>query len=339
VVLAGLIIMVAAIGSFPYVLAGIMRAVASRRLVGGDECDQEFATRVHVVSQFMHGLADGISGRNLGGRGARAGTGSFELPFRNEGICAGLMIAASLARWNARRQLADFLSQWQRHVFLLTLGSGFARGVQTFYRKAVYAMQKPVPAWVPPKLHTLFFDGLAFQRFILNYRRRPSLVYAGLVLQSEQAHGFYQGAGRALWFLLPSSQNFVALLSHLPDQAADDCKTGYGIASGFAGCRGIPQGSLSLYSSVLQESPEFRTGVLIGLFARYYVEPAYLEKLLADCCPDLLAKVRATAGLYEALGAEAANYQEWTCSVKLQLASDGPFDETSSTVELIGPGA
>ena len=337
-ILAGLAVAIVAAASFPYVVGSIVRAVAGRRLVGRNEHEHEFETRGYVVSQFMNGLADGISGRNISGRGAQSDTGSFELPFRNEGICAGLLIATSLARWKARKQLADFLSQWQRHVFLLTLGSGFARGIQTFYRKVVWAIQKDVPAWIQPKLRTLFFDGLTFARFILNYRRQPSMIYTGLSLQSEQAHGFYQGAGRALWFLLPSPENFVEVISSLPQQAVADCKTGYGIATGFAGCRSLPQGSFSLYPAVLQESPEFRLGVLIGLFARYYVEPAYLENLLADRCPNLLAKVRATAALYESLGAEEASYEEWTRSVTLQLASDGPFVETSSAVEFASPG-
>jgi hypothetical protein len=338
-ILAGLVVAIVAVGSFPYILADIMRAIAGRSLIRGDEHDHEFATRVHVVRHFMSGLADGISGRNIGERETGGERGSFELPFRNEGICAGLIIAVGLARWNARKQLEEFLRQWQRHVFLLTLGSGFARGAQSFYSNPIVAMQKSLPGWVDPKLRTLFFDGLIFQRFIMSYRKRPSIIFTGLGLQSEQAQGFYQGVGRALWFLLPSPGHFAALLSSLPDKAADTCKTGYGIATGFAGCRSIPHGSLFLYPPVLQESPEFRVGVLVGLFARYYVEPDYVEKLLVDSCPNLLAKVRATAGLYEALDAEEASYQEWIRYVKLQLASDGFFAEISSAAEVVSPGA
>jgi hypothetical protein len=165
----------------------------------------------------------------------------------------------------------------------------------------------------------LFYDGYAFQRFIFCRRKYAGLLRSGLTLEPSIRHAFYGGAGRALWFLIPDFGAFQALLGDLPEDCRNECVVGFGLATGFAGCEQIPSGSLATYPESIESSLPFRLGITIGLFARYYVEPEFVEKLLGRWDVELLNTVKDAAVQYHKLRLTQASYTQWRCALELKL--------------------
>jgi hypothetical protein len=303
----------------PLILRAVIRALPPAKLLGGGSSDRDFATRARTVSIFLSGLADGISGYDPTRRRKYRLLSSFEKPFYFEGACSGLQVGKYIAPWRAAKNFDKFWKQHQRYVFLLTIGSGFAEGLETFWTPDVTDGAGRAAVKVDVRLQQMFFDGYAFQKMIFHYLRRPAMVAGGLTLEPTARCGFYEGVGRALWFLEPEFSGFQAAIATLPPDCIAECHVGFGIATGFAGVERVAAGALSTYAPQILASADFQTGLIIGLFARYYTEPDFLEKLLAAEHAQLLTTVKHAAVLFDELWLRNAGYQEWRNALRLQL--------------------
>lgn len=303
----------------PLAISAVIRALPPERLLGGSRSDRDFKTRTRTVGIFLSGLADGISGYDPTKRRRYRLLSSFEKPFYFEGACTGLHLAKYMAPWRAGKNFAKFWSQHQRYIFLLTIGSGFASGLETFWTTAVTDGSRLSSKKVDLRLQQMFFDGYAFQKMIFHYFHRPSMLANGLALEPIVRMGFYEGVGRALWFLEPDFSAFQAAIAFLPADCAAECYVGFGIATGFAGVEGVAAGALSTYAREILASADFQSGLIVGLFARYYTEPDFLEQLLGKEHTQLLNTVKQAAVLFDELWQKNVGYQEWRSALKLQF--------------------
>ena len=308
-----------ALYALPSILRAIICGLSPVKMLHAHPDEREFESRSQAVGAFLRGLGDGISGYDPAQRLAYRGLNSFERPFYIEGAGAGLQLARFLAPWRARRNFRKFWHDHQDFVFLLTIGFGFSRGLRSFWSGAVVpGAAAEFEEWIDPSLRPLFYDGYAFQKFVFGYRRNPGLLTAGLRLDAWTRRGYYAGAGRALWFVVPGFDKFLSIIAPLPEDCRNQCVAGFGLAAGFAGCRGIGAGTLESYPPEIGSSVHFRLGVLTGLFARYYVEPAWLEQLLARQ-PGLLNEVKRVSAFYHELRAQGAAYEDWRAAIELEL--------------------
>jgi Protein of unknown function (DUF1702) len=302
----------------PLAISAVIHALPPARLLGGRESDRDFKTRTRTVGIFLSGLADGISGYDPTRRRRYGLLSSFERPFYLEGACTGLHMAKYMAPWRAGENFAKFWSQHQRYIFLLTIGSGFASGLETFWTSTVTDSRRSSKK-VDLRLQQMFFDGYAFQKMIFHYFRHPAMLANGLALEPIVRMGFYEGVGRALWFLEPDFSAFEAAIASLPAECAAECYVGFGIAAGFAGVERVAAGALYAYARGILTSADFQSGLIVGLFARYYTEPDFLEQLLGKEHIQLLNVVKQAAVLFDELWQKNVGYQEWRSALKLQL--------------------
>lgn len=303
----------------PLVLSAVIYALPPARLLRGSGSDRDFVTRARTVGIFLSGLADGISGYDPTKRHRYGLLTSFEKPFYFEGACAGLYLARYMAPWRASKNFDRFWNQHQRYIFLLTIGSGFASGLETFWTGAVTDGAQQSSRKVDPRLQQMFFDGYAFQKMIFHYLRRPAVLANGLALEPMARLGFYEGVGRALWFLEPGFSAFQAAIASLPAECKAECHVGFGIATGFAGVERVAAGALSTYPPEILASADFQSGLVIGLFARYYTNPDFLEQLLGKEHIQLLDTVKRAAVLFDELWQKNMEYQKWRSELRLQL--------------------
>jgi hypothetical protein len=317
--LPSIVLTVIGIYLLPLILRAVIHALPPARLLGGGGSDRDFGTRVQAVNIFLSGLADGISGYDPTKRRQYRLLSSFEKPFYFEGACSGLHMAKYMAPWRAGKNFDKFWNQHQRYVFLLTIGSGFACGLETFWTGAVTDGAERSSKKVDLRLQQMFFDGYAFQKMIFHYLRYPAMLAGGLTLAPVARLGFYEGVGRALWFLEPDFSAFQAAVAALPADCSAECHVGFGIATGFAGVESVAAGALSTYPPQILASADFQSGLIIGLFARYYTDPNFLEQLLAREHVQLLSTVKQAAILFDELWQKNVGYQEWRDALRLQL--------------------
>jgi hypothetical protein len=306
----------------PLFMRAIIRRLSPASLLGATVSERDFDGRTGAVGAFLSGLGDGISAYDPTLRQSYRTLTSFERPFYIEGACAGLRISGSLAPWRGRRNFRKFWNQHPDFVFLLIIGLGFSRGLKRFWNSSLDGIGlAEFQNVIDPTLQSLFYDGYAFQRFIFCRRRYVALLRSGLTLEPGIRQAFYGGAGRALWFLIPDFGTFQALIGDLPADCRTECLVGFGLATGFAGCEQIPSGSLATYPKSIESSSLFRLGLTIGLFARYYVEPEFVENLLGPWDLELLNTVKDAAVQYQHLRLTQASYAQWRSALELKLKS------------------
>jgi hypothetical protein len=304
----------------PLFVRVIIRRLSPASLLGATISERDFNGRTGAVGAFLSGLGDGISAYDPALRRSYRTLTGFERPFYIEGACTGLRISGSLAPWRGRRNFRKFWNQHPDFVFLLIIGLGFARGLKRFWSSSVDgAGLTEFGNLIDPALQSLFYDGYAFQRFIFCRRKYAGLLRSGLTLEPGIRPAFYGGAGRALWFLIPDFGAFQGLIGDLPEDCRSECLVGFGLATGFAGCEQIPSGSLATYPESIASSPRFRLGLTIGLFARYYVEPEFVERLLGRWDVELLNTVRDAAVQYHGMRLTQASYTQWRAALELKL--------------------
>ena len=221
----------ASIYVLPLLLRAVIYTLPPARLLRGNGSDRDFATRARTVGIFLSGLADGISGYDPTKRRRYGILTGFEKPFYFEGACAGLYLARYIAPWRANKNFDKFWNQHQRYIFLLTIGSGFAIGLKTFWTDAITDGAQRSSKNVDVRLQQMFFDGYAFQKMIFNYFRHPAVLANGLRLEPLPRLGFYEGVGRALWFLEPNFSAFQKAIAFLPPDCRAECLVGFGIAT------------------------------------------------------------------------------------------------------------
>jgi hypothetical protein len=320
----------------PLVVRAVIHAIPAALLLGRHESHPDFPVRVHAVGNFLAGLADGISGYDPARRRRYRMLTSFERPFYIEGACTGLELAKYMAPWRAAMNFEKFWKQHAPYLFLLTIGSGFAGGLKAFWTDSITNRAMKSAKRVDARLEQMFFDGYAFQKIIFGYFKRPSVLAAGLRLNSMARRGFYEGVGRALWFLVPDVAGLQAAIAGLPADCIPECHVGFGIASGFAGIEIVAAGDAENDSVARLPSLDLRLGLVVGLFARYYSEPAYVEQLLAGRHGPLLAHVKRAAALFDELWQQNVEYAVWREAVKLQLAQPmairGYVDRTAASM-------
>jgi hypothetical protein len=304
----------------PLFMRVIIRRLSPARLLGATVSERDFDGRTGAVGAFLSGLGDGISSYDPALRQSYRTLTSFERPFYIEGACAGLRISVFLAPWRGRRSFRTFWNQHPDFVFLLIIGLGFSRGLRSFWNSSLDGIGLAEPEnLIDPALQPLFYDGYAFQRFIFCRRKYARLLRSGLTLEPGIRPAFYGGAGRALWFLIPDFGAFQALIGDLPEDCRNQCLVGFGLATGFAGCEQIPSGSLATYPESITSSPRFRLGLTIGLFARYYVEPEFIERLLGRWDVELLNTVKDAGVQYQKMRLTQATYTQWRGALELKL--------------------
>ena len=303
----------------PFVVSAVIRFISAERMLGGSPGGRDFATRVKVVATFMNGLAAGVLGYDPSRRHDYKSTTAFSRPFYVEGAYAGLHLAQYLAPWRARRNLRIFRERHERFIFLLTIGSGFSYGM-TSLRGGLNENPKAIKG-VDPRLRLLFFDGYAFEKFVFGGRNNPSRLDQGLSLGPTPRSGFYEGAGRALWFVLPEFTAFLAYIAKLPSDCMANCHMGYGMACGFAGCERVADGALLRYPREILDSPDFHCGLIIGLFARYYIDPEFVKMLLAKNHSALLNELEGASALFDDFWVQGSSYEEWRKALRDRLAS------------------
>lgn len=311
----------------PAVVSFVIKKLSADKLLGGQQSSEQTELRTKVVSTFLQGMAFGVKGRFSEDIDQASACFDFERPFWLEGLCAGLFLSRLWAPWKAHRSL-DLL--WQSHHdyhFLLTIGLGFAAGMRPRRKQEGV----PIPdRRVEPKLKTLYFNGYAFQQVVFKYLQQPSILHLASSWGAAERYGFYEGAGRALWFLVPDYHQFHSIIGSLPANDAEACMIGYGIASGFAGCQSTGS-RWAFANSVPVYADHLRTGVIVGLFARMYTNPTYLSGLLEQTAgPQLLQTVREARALYEHLWSRGASYDEWLRELHAFLRS-----RSSSTCEAV----
>jgi Protein of unknown function (DUF1702) len=307
----------------PLVMSAVIHSLPPGRLLGGSQSDRDFNTRARTVGAFLSGLADGISGYDPAKRRRYKTLGSFEKPFYFEGACAGLHMAKFMAPWRAHKNFDRFWNQHQRYIFLFTIGSGFASGMETFWTGAVAKGAQRSSKQIDPRLQQMFFDGYGFEKMIFHYLRQPAVLANGLAMEPTARLGFYEGVGRAFWFLKPDFSAFQAAVASLPTDCKAECYVGFGIATGFAGVERVAAGALSTYAPEILASADFQLGLIVGLFARYYTEPDFLKQLLGKEHIQLLHVVEEAAILFDELWQKNMSYQEWRSALKIQL---GPLE-------------
>ncbi|MGA7219243.1 MAG: DUF1702 family protein [Candidatus Sulfotelmatobacter sp.] len=307
----------------PLIMAAIIRGLSPVHMLRAAGNERDFAARTGAVKAFLAGLADGVAAYDSKLRRSYAILTRFERPFYMEGACAGLTISCRLAPWRARKTLRTFWREHPQFVFLLIIGTGFSTGLQKFWTSGISASSiAKFEDRIDPLLRVLFFDGYAFQKFVFGFHKNPDLLSSGLNLEPAVRRGFYAGAGRALWFLVADFAAFESLISPLPEECRNECLAGYGLATGFAGCENVSSGSIATYPPAIAATLSFRLGLTTGLFARYYVDPEFVEKLLRERQPQLLDTVKDAAATYKEFKAETRTYEQWRHALELKLKNE-----------------
>jgi Protein of unknown function (DUF1702) len=232
---------------------------------------------------------------------------AFSRPFTLEGICSGMYLRQQIDPFRKLEPLATFWQRYQDYHFLLTIGLGFAAG-----------MVRPRPSLptepgslLDPRLNSLWLDGFGFAQTIFGYRMGRSMRPRGEWV-TEQRKGYYEGVGRALWFILPAAVDFSSMARDLAPEHVVDLTTGYGIAAGFAGCRDASAAVRQLESFEAKYKADFATGLFIGLFARSYTNHSFLsETLVLQQQPALLEGAKLAGQLYGSLWDQGNTYMEW----------------------------
>jgi hypothetical protein len=313
----------------PRLLAFGIRHIPGSRLVGSQLSTGQRAVRLEVVRTFLDGMAAGMLARYPLAQ-AQLNDLDYLSPFRVEGACTGLSLACRLRPWRARRSLTEFLNDNQRYRFLLVLGKGFARGIEATWRGPLHSESK-LP---PDRLDALYADGYGFQQMVFHYARNASVLNKGLPLEARWRAGFYEGAGRALWFLKKDVNDFLVALSGLPAEFQSECEIGYGIAAGFAGIRQVSQ---TQFHGSRHDSAQFRNirvGLVIGLFARYDIDAEYTSSLLrGQDLAGLLMLVEQVHESFLRLWATGFDYYAWRDELKC-LIEDSPDDMFAAHVDL-----
>jgi len=310
---AVLLVIVLAI-ALPYLLAFGVRHMPPSRLITGEFSAQQKAVRLQVVTTFLEGMAQGLR-MQFPLRPLPSTDLDFLQPFQVEGACTGLCLACLMRPWRAPRRLTKFLESNQRYRFLLVLGSGFARGIEQSWR----GLLRDQPRVPTDRLDALFADGYGFQQMIFHYERNPSVLEQGRMLEQKWRAGFYEGAGRALWFLVPDVKSFTSAISALPAEVRAECEIGYGIAAGFAGIRQVLETQRE-WADGLTQLQNFHLGLVTGLFARYDVNPEYTMAVLQHQDLHALSTlVERVHHLFEDLWARGIDYYAWRDEIKLML--------------------
>ena len=295
----------------PYALGAVLRRLSVRRLLGGGLQESQAALRVRVVTAFLGGLGDGLRGFADSAVPPRFEL-PFERPFLVEGMSVGLALARHLKPWTARQAAETFAREHNRYQFLLAIGAGFARGLETPWRGTPQAYA----AGPEPRLDALFHDGYGFQCVLRRYPRLTAVHAVGQKLPVEWQAGFYQGVGRALWFFVPNIQALQRAVVAFPHDCQQHALAGYGVAAGFAG---IEELDPACWEAPGESGTRvlLRTGLVVGLFARYYVDPSYASAtLLGQSAEGLLAFVQQSSALYEELWSAGRGYAEFRAELQ-----------------------
>ncbi len=278
-----------------------------RILLGFGKDRTAMRVRCEVVGYFLRGLAAGIFRETPRINQLADDCSAFSRPFTLEGICSGMYLRQQIDPFRKRESLATFWQRHQNHHFLLTIGLGFAAGMARL-RPSLPTQRGSLP---DPRLDSLWLDGFGFAQTIFGFRMGRSMRPRG-DWGTAQRKGYYEGVGRALWFILPAAIDFSSMARDLAPEHAVDLATGYGIAAGFAGCRDANAALIQLESLETQYKGDFATGLFIGLFARSYTNHSFLSETLSlQQQPALLEGAHRAGELYDSLWDQGHTYMEW----------------------------
>lgn len=321
---AWIILIAAALAVFPMAVRAVMSAALQRFdpqwLLGNVASPDQLALRRHIVTTFLHGMAMSL---RVGWADSSLdkvieNTSTYEKAFLVEGCCAGLAMAYSLTPWRSVSSLDRFRGKYEQFEFLNVIGLGFGAGLA----RLLHLRFVSPDAFVSKNLRTLWADGFGFQHTIFLYRKGkgvPAIIRAADALPYE---GYFEGVGRALWFLLHSAEFLPTLIEDFPASVVSELVTGYGIAAGFAGCRQLARSFAEASQFPLTLAAHYKVGMLVGLFARSYVDSAAFNSLLHEQGYEtILPLITTAANFYHAGLSRGEEYSIWRSSLLEIVAS------------------
>ena len=149
--------------------------------------------------------------------------------FAYEGVGMGLALLDNLP-FNDRNRLSRFIEgNGNQHKYMLHVGAGWAVGKFPVNIERVIQKHDPLLRW-------LIVDGYGFHQA---YFHTKKYVYNASIpehLSPFTRHVFYQGVGRALWFVEGAQPGRIASrIKTFPKEFHSDLWSGTGLASTYAG--------------------------------------------------------------------------------------------------------
>lgn len=217
-------------------------------------------------------------------------TAPFYRGFAYEGAAMGLAIKGFF-QFNRNQQLQAFLQDANHHIYMLHVGVGWALA------KLPVRLQHQISRY-DPLLRWLIMDGYGFHQIYFKTK-----AYAGKKkvprLPQQQAHIFYQGLGRGLWFVCGAEvDRIIQEVAQFPQEYQADIWAGIGLASTYAG--------------TIEES-EMR-------HLKQHIHPAYVPDFLQGIA--FAAKARIRAGLASEYTHQAAKVMSGFNLEELAMITD-----------------
>jgi hypothetical protein len=321
----------------PLLIQGVFSVVLHcfdpRWLLGKEAAQDQMALRLRIVRIFLRAMSITMHvGPTLTSRDTFICSASFyEKPFVVEGSCAGLSLAYSLSPWQTRSSFGRFCAEYRQFEFLQIIGLGFAAGIADI----LHLRSIPPDQFVPSNLRTLWADGFGFQHTIFLYRRGTGIPAIISRANRVKCEGYFEGVGRALWFLLPSAQSLSRVVGSFPASTAWELAIGYGIAAGFAGCLQLERSFAETGQLPIVLRSEYKIGMLVGLFARNYIDSvAFREMVVNQGFDIILPLVIDAANLYHEAFDHHGDYQIWRERLR-HLADSQHFSSESKRPRIL----
>ena len=175
---------------------------------------------------------------------------SFEIALKD------LKTDPHLDRWKEFRQLCA-----QQHTFHIDIGLGWAFAKMGLHPDLYVQAMQPLVKW-------MVFDGAGYYfglfkgRSTLKNKEIPELI------EGDSLHGFDQGLGRRLWYMVKGNVNeVIKLVESFPLSRHPDLFRGIGIASGYVG--GNKEDDLLFLSLLSGENrQQLQLGIMLAAISR-----------------------------------------------------------------------
>ena len=204
-----------------------------------------------------------------------------------EGIGMGLILKDYLSLFQ-KNNFLKFLHLNNQHKYMLNVGIGWA-----FARLPFVSIEKEIKKY-DPLLSSLILDGYGFHQSYFYKRKYIDNIVLPKKLSDEALHVYFQGVGRALWFICGLDVELIfSNIKKFPIKFQDDLWAGIGLAATYAGKVSVEEleylkekSEYSLFS--LQQGCSFAAGARkLSNLVNDYTELASFT--LTNCTVDELA--------------------------------------------------
>ncbi|WP_142786399.1 DUF1702 family protein [Changchengzhania lutea] len=150
--------------------------------------------------------------------------------FFYEGLSMSLTLVGTFT-FNKRKLIDMLMKKHSEHIYMIHVGIGWA-----FARLPFTKIEHQIKMY-DPLLRGLIMDGYGFHQA---YFKTNDYVYHLKIptelKSSNSRHNFYQGVGRALWFIYGGQPSKIAAkIASFNSQYLPDLWSGIGLAAGYAG--------------------------------------------------------------------------------------------------------